>query len=180
VLQVAASALMTQSAQFKSFDLVTMAADDVNFTAEFELRPLAAGALLKKFTPSAVCRFDPPPPARPPGASCCAGLVVWFDTAFSARFCTSSPITLSTSPNAPHTHWAQTLFDFKVRAENDAAAHAVIYNVKLTRSCRTDAAVFVCRAHAAGGRAVRARGIPAMLAETVTGAGLAAKRIPRL
>lgn len=42
-------------------------------------------------------------------------MVVWFDTEFSARFCTERPVVLSTSPHAPATHWAQTLFYFKVR-----------------------------------------------------------------
>jgi len=92
VLPVAGSALVTQPAQFKSFDLTTMAASDVEFTSEFHLRPLAQG-----------------------GDVACAGVVVWFDTAFSARFCAAAPVVLTTSPHAPATHWAQTLFDFKVR-----------------------------------------------------------------
>ena len=45
----------------------------------------------------------------------CHGVVVWFDTEFSARFCKDRPVVLSTSPHAPATHWAQTLFYFKVR-----------------------------------------------------------------
>ena len=45
----------------------------------------------------------------------CHGVVVWFDTEFSARFCAERPVVLSTSPHAPTTHWAQTLFYFKVR-----------------------------------------------------------------
>ena len=47
----------------------------------------------------------------------CHGVVVWFDTEFSARFCTERPVVLSTSPHAPATHWAQTLFYFKVRSQ---------------------------------------------------------------
>ena len=47
----------------------------------------------------------------------CHGLVVWFDTEFSARFCAERPVVLSTSPHAPATHWAQTLFYFKVRSQ---------------------------------------------------------------
>lgn len=36
-------------------------------------------------------------------------LVLWFDTLFSERFCGERPVTLSTSPLAPATHWAQTV-----------------------------------------------------------------------
>jgi protein arginine N-methyltransferase 3 len=36
-------------------------------------------------------------------------LVLWFDTLFSQRFCAERPVTLSTSPLAPPTHWAQTV-----------------------------------------------------------------------
>ena len=44
-------------------------------------------------------------------------MVVWFDTEFSARFCAERPVVLSTSPHAPATHWAQTLFYFKVLSQ---------------------------------------------------------------
>lgn len=50
----------------------------------------------------------------------CHGVVVWFDTEFSARFCMERPVVLSTSPHAPATHWAQTLFYFKVRHRHPA------------------------------------------------------------
>jgi hypothetical protein len=35
--------------------------------------------------------------------------VLWFDTLFSERFCKEHPVELSTSPNAPLTHWLQTV-----------------------------------------------------------------------
>jgi len=112
VLQVGAGALVTQSVEFKSFDITTMAASDLEFTAEFELRPLQTGALAAVSCALVITRADASR-RRLSGGSSCAGLVVWFDTAFSARFCVTSPITLTTSPHAPPTHWAQTLFDFK-------------------------------------------------------------------
>lgn len=40
-------------------------------------------------------------------------LVVWFDTVFSERFCAERPVTLSTSPAEPQTHWAQTVLVLK-------------------------------------------------------------------
>lgn len=43
----------------------------------------------------------------------CYGLVVWFDTAFSSRFCKEKPVNLTTSPHTPKTHWSQTLLTFK-------------------------------------------------------------------
>ena len=42
----------------------------------------------------------------------CHGIVVWFDTAFSERFCKEAPVVLTTSPHAERTHWAQTLLHF--------------------------------------------------------------------
>ena len=91
VVPIAGSAVVTHGALFKRFDLTTMAASDVEFTSDFLLQPSA----------------DAP--------AACYGIVVWFDTEFSARFCAQKPVVLSTSPHAPATHWAQTLFPFKAR-----------------------------------------------------------------
>lgn len=95
VLPVPSFAVVTSSSLLQRFDLCTMNSGDVEFHAEFCLRPQHAGG------------------AAAPAS--CVGLVVWFDTEFSARFCKEAPVVLSTSPDAPPTHWAQTLFDFKVR-----------------------------------------------------------------
>ncbi|CAA6654430.1 unnamed protein product [Spirodela intermedia] len=46
------------------------------------------------------------------GVTWCYGIVLWFDTPFSSRFCKESPYTLSTSPYSPKTHWYQTIFTF--------------------------------------------------------------------
>ena len=40
-------------------------------------------------------------------------LVLWFDTEFSGRFCGERPVTLSTSPHGPQTHWAQTVLTLR-------------------------------------------------------------------
>jgi type I protein arginine methyltransferase len=43
----------------------------------------------------------------------CHGLVLWFDTDFTARFCKENATSLSTSPFGPKTHWAQTILTFR-------------------------------------------------------------------
>ena len=40
-------------------------------------------------------------------------MVIWFDVEFSKRFCSQQPVTLSTSPFAPSTHWAQTVLPLR-------------------------------------------------------------------
>ena len=40
------------------------------------------------------------------------GIVLWFDTEFSSRFCRENPVILSTSPKEPKTHWVQTALHF--------------------------------------------------------------------
>ena len=40
------------------------------------------------------------------------GIVLWFDTEFSSRFCRENPVVLSTSPKEPKTHWVQTALHF--------------------------------------------------------------------
>ena len=84
VAPVDSKALLSDSAVVKAFDLTTMAATDVDFHGEFELAVQCSGA--------------------------CHALVLWFDTAFSERFCAEMPLTLSTSPWAKQTHWVQTVF----------------------------------------------------------------------
>ena len=46
------------------------------------------------------------------GPVMCHGVVLWFDTAFSARFCKEKAVVLSTSPYERQTHWAQTMLHF--------------------------------------------------------------------
>lgn len=43
----------------------------------------------------------------------CYGVVLWFDTGFSERFCRDKPVNLSTSPYGPSTHWSQTILTFR-------------------------------------------------------------------
>lgn len=43
----------------------------------------------------------------------CYGVVLWFETGFTSRFCKEMPTVLSTSPSTPRTHWSQTLLTFQ-------------------------------------------------------------------
>lgn len=43
----------------------------------------------------------------------CHGIVLWFETGFTDRFCRETPVVLSTSPYTQSTHWSQTIFTFQ-------------------------------------------------------------------
>lgn len=47
-----------------------------------------------------------------PNTTWCYGVVIWFDTGFTERFCKEKPTILSTSPHTPSTHWSQTILTF--------------------------------------------------------------------
>eukprot|EP00192_Tetraselmis_astigmatica_P003868 CAMPEP_0117670264 /NCGR_PEP_ID=MMETSP0804-20121206/12640_1 /TAXON_ID=1074897 /ORGANISM="Tetraselmis astigmatica, Strain CCMP880" /LENGTH=572 /DNA_ID=CAMNT_0005478511 /DNA_START=129 /DNA_END=1844 /DNA_ORIENTATION=+ len=83
------SAMLSQPACVKEWDLLTASAQDLDFTNEFRL-PLDANP-----------------------TQGCASLVLWFDTAFSARVCPEQPVLLTTSPHTTPTHWAQTVLPLK-------------------------------------------------------------------
>ncbi|WOK95943.1 putative protein arginine N-methyltransferase 3 [Canna indica] len=89
--------IITESTAIHSFDLATMTVDDMDFTASFELK-------LKK---------DPSADDVAATTSSCYGVVVWFDTSFTSRFCKEKPINLTTSPYSPRTHWSQTILTFQ-------------------------------------------------------------------
>ncbi|VAH43318.1 unnamed protein product [Triticum turgidum subsp. durum] len=78
----------------QSFDLATMKESEMDFTASLELRlPESCAAV--------------------PGVTWCHGIVLWFDTGFTSRFCKDKPVVLSTSPFSTPTHWSQTIFTFE-------------------------------------------------------------------
>ncbi|XP_004307081.1 PREDICTED: probable protein arginine N-methyltransferase 3 [Fragaria vesca subsp. vesca] len=91
--------LVTSAAILQTFDLVTMKPDEVDFTASVVLEPNCDGATsgsngLKSET------------------TWCYGIVLWFETGFTSRFCKEKPAVLSTSPYTPPTHWMQTILTF--------------------------------------------------------------------
>lgn len=95
----------------QSFDLATMKREEMDFTSCIELqqRSDVSGASLDPIS----------------GVTWCYGIVLWFDTPFSSRFCKESAYTLSTSPYSPTTHWYQTIFTFNepiALASSDAGA----------------------------------------------------------
>ncbi|KAK8643254.1 hypothetical protein V6N13_012558 [Hibiscus sabdariffa] len=85
--------LVTNAAVLQSFDLATMKPDEVDFTATAELE----------------AKFD----NMDHKATSCFGVVLWFDTGFTSRFCKETPTILSTSPYTPKTHWSQTILTFR-------------------------------------------------------------------
>ncbi|KAL3829819.1 hypothetical protein ACJIZ3_018621 [Penstemon smallii] len=83
-----------------SFDLATMQPKQMEFTADLELEP----------------KFDAPlhhPSGSKSTTNWCHGLVLWFETGFTERFCKEKPVNLSTSPYGPSTHWSQTILTFR-------------------------------------------------------------------
>ena len=90
VAEVPAEAVVTDSVVLRHFDLMTMAQSDVNFTSDFELK-LMQGA---------------------DGVVWCYGVVIWFDTGFTARVCPDLSVNLSTSPHTKCTHWVQVRLRF--------------------------------------------------------------------
>ncbi|XP_076927323.1 putative protein arginine N-methyltransferase 3 [Bidens hawaiensis] len=86
---VDANNLVTNTALLQEFDLATMKPDEVDFTASVQLEQKSTEA------ESTITK--------------CYGVVLWFDTSFTSRFCKEAPTVLSTSPYTPPTHWSQTL-----------------------------------------------------------------------
>eukprot|EP00899_Mesostigma_viride_P015297 jgi/Mesvir1/23769/Mv06222-RA.1 len=128
VAHVEGQHLVTPTLQIKAFDLCSMSAADVGFSHEFRLTaqtPPSASA--EPSTLSGTTKHC----SMPAESLACYGVVIWFDSHFSERFCPTVPMVLSTSPHAPPTHWAQTLLTFKepvvlAPARNDNTSDAVV------------------------------------------------------
>ncbi|CAA0831436.1 Probable protein arginine N-methyltransferase 3 [Striga hermonthica] len=84
--------IITSTEVLQSFDLVTMQPNQMDFTAVVELEPK---------------------PKEPNEVTWCHGIVLWFETGFTERFCREKPVVLSTSPFHPSTHWSQTILTFR-------------------------------------------------------------------
>ncbi|KAJ0531102.1 putative methyltransferase transcription factor C2H2 family [Helianthus annuus] len=84
--------LVTNTALLQAFDLATMKPDEVDFTASVQLEQKSSNSTGAESTTTK-----------------CYGVVLWFETSFTSRFCKEAPTVLSTSPYTPPTHWAQTL-----------------------------------------------------------------------
>ncbi|CAG9465853.1 unnamed protein product [Pedinophyceae sp. YPF-701] len=87
--------IVTEAARVHEIDLCRAQNKDANFTATFRL-PADSGAKGSQYVES---------------------IVLWFETAFSERFCKQKQVVLDTSPHEPPTHWAQTVLLLRERIE---------------------------------------------------------------
>eukprot|EP00249_Psilotum_nudum_P017825 c26509_g1_i1 orf=316-2469(+) len=112
--------VVTEACLIHEFDLVNMKCDDVDFTEMFELK-LSANLFCDsyQFKNDECCgkqtnlQSNGKESISTDGLVWCYGLVLWFDTGFTTRFCMQNPVILSTSPFLPQTHWSQTLLTFR-------------------------------------------------------------------
>ncbi|XP_077244620.1 protein arginine methyltransferase 3 [Tasmannia lanceolata] len=130
--------IVTDTVVLQKFDLATMEPGEMDFTSSFELEP----------------KFDTPGSTTDTESETtwCHGIVLWFETGFTSRFCKEMPTVLSTSPYEPKTHWSQTIFTFRepialtstkpitdMKAEigtNDCPAVRAAFRVSITRASR--------------------------------------------
>ncbi|KAF9597858.1 hypothetical protein IFM89_021943 [Coptis chinensis] len=89
--------IMTNAVVIQTFDLLTVKPDELDFTASFELELKPDLTLDNTKSTTAWCY----------------GVVLWFETGFTSRFCKEMPTVLSTSPYTPKTHWSQTILTFR-------------------------------------------------------------------
>ncbi|KAK6934007.1 ZN622/Rei1/Reh1, zinc finger C2H2-type [Dillenia turbinata] len=94
---VDSSDLVTGAIALQTFDLATMKHGEMDFTASIELEP----------------KLDHYTKDMQSHTIWCYGVVLWFDTGFTDRFCKETPTVLSTSPFTPRTHWSQTILTFR-------------------------------------------------------------------
>ncbi|XP_058226018.1 probable protein arginine N-methyltransferase 3 [Rhododendron vialii] len=92
--------IVTNTVVLQSFDLVKMTPDEMDFTSRIELEPLTENPT--HYSSDSLCK-----------TTWCYGIVLWFETGFTSRFCKDMPIVLSTSPYSPKTHWSQTILTFR-------------------------------------------------------------------
>uniref|UniRef100_A0A0D6R5I3 C2H2-type domain-containing protein n=1 Tax=Araucaria cunninghamii TaxID=56994 RepID=A0A0D6R5I3_ARACU len=112
--------IVTETSSLHAFDLMTMKSEEMDFTTTFELKPkfqkqslsaVSEGILPEGYREATVCNDFKDLSLS--GTIWCYGLVLWFETSFTSRFCKEMPTVLSTSPYKPNTHWSQTLLTFK-------------------------------------------------------------------
>ncbi|CAM6094824.1 unnamed protein product [Calypogeia fissa] len=173
---IASKDVITDTCLLKEFDLTSMKHDDVDYTADFGVKLLPAA-------------LDSPAEISPEGAEPkeisgrrivkCYGLVVWFDTAFSSRFCKEKPVNLTTSPHSPKTHWSQTLLTFKepicLCAEETKVDDQ---NFDRSRVGSYDFPAYSINGRISIARSFRFRSIDISLEATALGAGGASKSWP--
>jgi protein arginine N-methyltransferase 3 len=119
VRPVELAALVTPSVRVHDMDLVTMTPGQQDFTAIFTLTP-AAGR------------------DGSSGSVSVSAIVLWFDVEFSERFCRECPVTLSTSPAAECTHWAQAVLPLKqpvqLAADGSSSSSSLACRLSMARN----------------------------------------------
>jgi len=112
VTHVEGSRLTTSGAQVCELDLATCSIADTEFTTEFSLS--AKDGRVGEET---------------------HGIVLWFDTEFSKRFCADLAVMLSTSPDAKKTHWVQTMLHFREPITlGDQATDSIVGRISMVKS----------------------------------------------
>lgn len=113
--------IVTETSSLHALDLMTVKSEEMDFTTTFELKlkcqkengssgsEQAFFSEGKRETTASIDFKD----LSLPSTVWCYGLVLWFETNFTGRFCKEMPTILSTSPYMPKTHWSQTLLTFK-------------------------------------------------------------------
>lgn len=91
--------IVTESVELQNFDLTTMKPDEMDFTSSCELALKSRPETCSAVADPIICW--------------CYGIVLWFETGFTSRFCKETPTVLSTSPYSPRTHWSQTILTFQ-------------------------------------------------------------------
>ncbi|KAL6747497.1 S-adenosyl-L-methionine-dependent methyltransferase [Haematococcus lacustris] len=115
VLVVDPAHLTTNTVELKALDLMAMLPSDQDFTTSFTLHALdgACGRNTHKRKPDPSSTSSLGGVPGPDDGVELAALVMWFDCAFSEDRCRESPVLLSTSPEAPPTHWAQVVLPLR-------------------------------------------------------------------
>ncbi|XP_051147439.1 probable protein arginine N-methyltransferase 3 [Andrographis paniculata] len=121
--------IITTTESLQSFDLATMQPKHMDFTATVELEPKSDGSNSE--------------------TTWCYGVVLWFDTGFTERFCQEKPVILSTSPYGPSTHWSQTILTLRepiATALNGSNAKACTVGTKDSPAVKIQCRISIVRA----------------------------------
>ena len=133
VREVPAKCLVTQPVTIHTLDLATMRPEDQDFSVEFTLDLGSPDSV--QSVPEGASKGS-----STVAAAEVAALVLWFDVEFSKRFCPDHPVVLSTSPQAPTTHWVQTVLPLQqvevLGGEGGNVAAALKCRLSMARSKR--------------------------------------------
>ncbi|GLJ50966.1 hypothetical protein SUGI_1085400 [Cryptomeria japonica] len=113
--------IVTETSSLHAFDLMTVKSEEMDFTTTFELKlkcqkENGSSGSQQAFLSEGYRETTASSDFKDLSLSStvwCYGLVLWFETNFTSRFCKEMPTMLSTSPYKPKTHWSQTLLTFK-------------------------------------------------------------------